>query len=67
MGSEALIGAQMRALGQQPDVEFAEDRGEAVGVVYLLYPTRPDDTQAIVKKLVATENGGLEKSRRFSF
>ena len=66
VGTESFEGAQMRAFREQPDIEFAEDCRKAVRVVNFLYAARPDDAQAVVELWIASENGGFEKTGRFT-
>ena len=62
MRAEPLVRPQVRAFGEQPDVEFAEHRREAVGILDLLNASRPGDAQPVVEQLVASEDRGLEKA-----
>ena len=60
--AEALEGAQVRAFGKQPDVKLAEHRGESIGVFDFLDAARPGNAQAIVERLVATENRAFKEA-----
>ena len=66
VGAEPFKGAQVRALCEEPDVEFAEDCGKAVGVVDFLYAAGPDNTQTVVELLVAPENRSFEEAGSLS-
>ena len=47
-GAQHLERAQVRAFGQQPGIEFAQQRAETVGVVLQLHTAiRPGDLQAV--------------------
>ena len=60
--AQSFEGPKVRSLGQQPDVQFPENRRESERVVGLLHAAGPFDTQAIVKESIVAEDGRLEEA-----